>query len=107
MYNYAENAINILKWIQDRDKPGFKWFPGHSPDYFGDYPSISEDELRVLVDVVNSLLILDNSKIRVCWIAGEIRPVTEPKRIYIIDEDIENDLKLHLFVELGMTMRRN
>ena len=102
MSNYVKNTTNILKWIDSIEKDTFVPGSGYSMHYFGGFPCISIDELNVLVTVVNSLLMLDKSLIRVDWGAGEIRPIDSPDRIYLIDEELESDLKLHLFVEIGI-----
>lgn len=103
--NTIKNTTDVLNWIKDVDDGDFISSPGYSPDYFG-FSSISVDELNIIVVIVNSLLILDDSKVRVCWVSGEIRLVTDKDRIYTIDEEIKNDIQLYLFVELSIKEKK-
>lgn len=100
-----DKVIETLQWVKDLLEGDFIDAPGHHEDYLSLPDTISVTELNVLVTLVNSILILDKSPIRVNWGAGEIRPVREENRIYIVDEEIKNDIQLYLFVELGMTIK--
>jgi len=101
-----QKVITALKWVDDIESGEMIQEPGYTSSYLGDFgdgsDSISVSELNVLCTIVNIILVLSHYKIRVSWGAGELRPTSDDKRIYHLDEELENDIKLYLMVEIGI-----
>ena len=75
----------LLQWIDDVSTLEMIEMPNYRKEYFS-FESVSTSELNILCDNINPILKELKCPIRICWIAGEIRPVLSKKRIKILDE---------------------
>lgn len=80
-------VINTLDWVKGVTEEEMVESPGWTMEYFSLYSftAISVEELDLICNTINPLLKDINCPIRICWVAGEIRPVTDKYRIQILD----------------------
>lgn len=79
--------IQTLEWVENVTEGEMVESPGWTKEHLSLYPitGISTKELDLICDTLNPLLKAINCPIRICWSAGEIRPVLDEKRIKILD----------------------
>ena len=81
--------LRILNWIEDVRIGEIIESPGYARDYFANYAGtdegISIEELDWICSSINTILKSVKHPLRICWVAGEIRPVKDKYRIQVLD----------------------
>lgn len=93
--NMIHKVIRALQWCNDVVYGEFPETSSYAHEYMAFPGEISTEDLDFICAVCNLVLFFSESKLRVCWIAGEMRPVKEEGRLLWFDLSLLRDILLH------------